>query len=116
MGPQMYDPVFDPKTQAAKSSIDAALGVAQRVQQRMGAQALPAAPAPQGAPTPGLPPRPQMMPQQPQMTPQQPQMTPQQPQMTPQQPQMPQAWPTMPGANPLLQQLMAQYTTQPAPR
>lgn len=97
----MYDPVFDPKTQAAKSSIDAALGVAQRVQQRMGAQAQqPVAPVPHGMPAPGMQPRPQQTPFQPQ-------------QQMPFQPQMPQAWPQMPGANPLLQQLASQYATQP---
>lgn len=97
----MYDPVFDPKTQAAKSSIDAALGVAQRVQQRMGMQAQqPVAPAPQGMPAPGMQPRPPQPMQQPQQ---------------PGTPQMPQAWPTMPGANPLLQQLMQQYATRPQP-
>lgn len=106
----MYDPVFDPKTQAAKSSIDAALGVAQRVQQRMGVQpapqGVPAAPVPQGMQTPPRPPQTPFQQPQPGM-PQPGILQPGMPQ------QVPPVWPTMPGANPLLQQLMSQYATRP---
>jgi hypothetical protein len=100
----MIDPIFDLKAQEAKSSIDDALGVAQRVQQRLGTLPPMGAPPRPGAPVqPPQAPRPQPFGQPPQA-------------VAPQAPATPAAWPTVPGANPLLQQLATQYAakqTQP---
>lgn len=104
-GGRMIDPIFDRKAQEARSSIDDALGVAQRVQQRLGTVPQVGAP-PVGPGAPGV------VPQAPRPQPfGQPQAAQQ-----PQQPTMPPVWPTAPGANPLLQQLAMQYAakqTQP---
>lgn len=95
---RMIGLTFDEKAQAAKSSIDDALGVARRVQQRVAAPAggVPSAPAPQGLPQPPQPQRPPMAAAPGQFP----------------QPAVPATWPTMPGVNPLLQQLATQYAAQ----